>query len=180
MPTLQIDVIRGASGGGFSGSPNCGWPGGTPLAIYYAASTRDTHALSLLEPRLRCEDDPAFFAKPTPWASVAACTRGLWTPSAERAIRVAMTSPQLAMLDPQHLFPADPGVRHCQIHGGGPAPGRVFAGLCGVSLTGPPSAKIVRFVEAWSVGPRTFRHHWSVLGSTLITQSGASPPQLWS
>lgn len=178
--TVDVTVLRGWNGGGFSASPGCGWPGGTPASIYLAASVGDSRALALMEPRLRCEDDPAFFVEPTPWASVTACTHGLWTSAAERAIREAETSRQLSALDARHLFPADPGARRCRIHGGGPAPGRVFHGTCGVRLTGPPSAKTVHFVEAWSVDHRVFRHRWSVRGATVVAQSGAAPPQLWS
>jgi hypothetical protein len=172
MPTVDVEVGRGASGGGFSGSPNCGWPGGTPLAIYYAAAVRDTHALRLLEPRLRCEDDPAFFAMPTPWASVVSCTRGLWTPLAERAIRAAKQTRVLGTVT--HSFPDDPGVVRCQIRAGG---SRVVGGLCGVTLSGPASKKLVHFTETWNLGGRILRHHWTIAGKTLIGQSGPPPPQ---
>ena len=171
MPSVEVDVVRGAAGGGFSGSPGCGWPGGTPIAVYYAASVRDVHMLDLLEPRLRCEDDPAFFAQPTPWASIVACTHGLWTPAAERAIRIAERSKGLGHV----RFPADPGVVRCRI----PAPHRPLYGLCGVDLTGPASHKVVHLVETWAEGRRVFRHHWTIRGETVVAQSGPTPPQEW-
>lgn len=182
MAVIDVEVIRGASGGGFSASPGCGWPGGTPASIYYAASTGDSRVLRLLESRLRCEDNPAFFAKPTPWASVVACTRGLWTPLAERAIKAAKTSTALVPLHAAKLFPADPGVVRCRIPAGGVfstnGP-RIFYGLCGVSLTGPPSNKVVHFVETWAQGRHVFRHHWTIQGTSLVSQRGPTPPQLW-
>jgi hypothetical protein len=177
-PVVEVDVVKGADGSSFSGMPNCGWPGGTPLAVYWDASSRDERALQRDSARLRCEDDPAFFAKPTPWASINACTHGLWTSAAERAIRRAETAPELALLRPVTLFPHDPGVVRCRIPAGGPTV-RVFYGLCGVSLTGPPSTKLVHFVETWAEGGHIFRHHWTLHGSTLIGQRGAVPPQLW-
>jgi hypothetical protein len=181
MPTVDVVVVRGAPGG-FSGSPGCGWPGGTPSSIYYAASIRDRHTLNLLERRLRCEDDPAFFVRPSPWASILACTHGLWTPAAERAIGVAETSSALQLLRPEKLFPADPGVVRCRIPAGGPVSRsgpRILDGLCGVSLTGPASDKTVHFVETWAQGRHVSRHRWTVHGATLVTQSGPVPPQLW-
>jgi hypothetical protein len=180
MPMLSISVKRGWSGGGISGSPWCGWPGGTPIEIYYAASVRDAKGLRRAEPLLRCEDDPLLFATPTPWASVAACTHGLWTRAAEQAIRVAATAPAIAGLNPGMLFPRDPGAKRCRIPAGGPSPGRTFAGLCEVKLTGAPSAKAVHFAETWSVARRRFTHSWVIRGRTLLTQSGSPPPQMWS
>jgi len=178
MPEVQVDVVRGASVSSFAGSPNCDWPGGTPLAVYWDASRRDRSSLRRDSARLRCEDDPALFAKPTPWASVVACRHGLWTPAAERAIRRAETAPQLALLRPATLFPHDPGVVRCRVAAGGPVM-RTFGGLCGVSLSGPASAKLVHFTETWAQGRHVFRHHWTVRGATLVGQRGSVPPQLW-
>jgi hypothetical protein len=179
MPTVDVSVRRGGSGG-FSGSPGCGWPGGTPIAIYYAASTKDRASLAREEPLLRCEDDPTLAVQPTPLASAVACTRGLlWTPAAEREIRRAETVPQLTGFDPSKLFSADPGVRRCLIQAGGPPLGRILLGLCGVSLTGPPSRKTLHFVESWTLAGHLFRHHWIVRGRRVVTQSGPAIPQLW-
>ena len=125
MAQVEVKVMRGPRGltfSPFAGNPNCDWPGGTPIAIYYAASVKDTHTLSRVEPLLRCEDDPMLLAKPTPWASVVACTRGLWTPASERDIRKAEGAPQLAPLSPSTLFPRDIGAIHCRIPAGGPDP----------------------------------------------------------
>jgi hypothetical protein len=143
-PNVAVAVEHGAS---FTGIPFCGWPGGTPLAIYWAASRSDARTLAVAEQRLRCEDDPALFAKP--WASIAACVHGLWTRAAERAIRVAERARRLALVRAATIFPPDPGVVRCRI----PGPfARAYGGLCGVRLTGPPSRKLVRLVEAWSEG----------------------------
>jgi hypothetical protein len=178
VPVVQVDVVQGAKGSRFGGMVGCGWPGGTPLAIYFDASRNDARVLRLDSARLRCEDDPAFFAKPTPWASINACTHGLWTPAAERDIRRAEAARQLTLLHPRSLFPADPGVVRCRIPAGGPTT-RTFYGLCGTDLTGPASRKLVHFVETWAQGKRIFRHHWTLRGTTLISQSGPVPPQLW-
>jgi hypothetical protein len=180
MPTVDVVVVHGGAGG-FTASPGCGWPGGTPASIYFAAAIRDASSLHLLEPRLRCEDNPSFFATPTPWSSINACVRGLWTKAAEQAIRAAKSAPEITNL-PARLFPADPGVRRCRIPAGGPRRkgGNFTAGLCGVSLTGPASSKTVHFTESWNVGARLRRHHWILRGTTLIGQSGATPPQWWS
>ena len=126
MPVLVVS----SKGSTFSGSPGCGWPGGTPLSIYWAAATRDMHLLDLMEPRLRCEDDPVLFARPPPWASIAACVHGLWTPRAEWLIRTAKR-----LIPDGRLFPPDPGAEPCG------------AGLCGVYLTHVWSRPRVTFVE---------------------------------
>jgi hypothetical protein len=181
MSQVEVKVTRGPKGltfSPFAGNPNCNWPGGTPIAIYYAASVKDTHTLNRLEPLLRCDDDPTLLAKPTPWASVAACTHGLWTPASERDIRKAEGAPQLALLRPSTLFPRDIGAIHCRIPAGGPNP-RTLDGVCGVRLTGPPSAKLVHFVETWSLGGPAHRHTWTVSGSRLVGQRGAVAPQFW-
>jgi hypothetical protein len=181
MAQVEVNVMRGPRGlkfSPFAGNPNCNWPGGTPIAIYYAASIKDTHTLRRVEPLLRCEDDPMLLAKPTPWASVTACTHGLWTPASERVIRTAERAPQLAQLRPAAIFPRDIGVVRCRIAAGG-FTSRTLDGLCGVRLTGPPSAKVVHFVETWGNGRHIFRHTWTVSGSRLVSQRGAVPPQFW-
>jgi hypothetical protein len=171
MPVVQVTVAGGPT---FTGSPNCTWPGGTTIAVYFDASRRDAAALRRDSARLRCEDNTAFFVSPTPYASINACRHGLWTAAAERQIRAAKAAlPQLGS-----IFPADPGVVGCRIPAGGPVR-HAFAGRCGVSLTGPPSAKLVHFVEAWSQGSRTWRHTWTVRRSTVIAEGGPIPPQLW-
>lgn len=177
MPTVDVSVKRGAAGGGLSGSPYCAWPGGAPLAIYYAASTKDARALRRAEPLVRCDEDRSLAVSPTPWASVAACIHGLWTPAAEWAIRRAETATALANLAPTTLFPGDPGARRCRIPAGGPQM-RTFPGLCEVKLTGPPSAKLVHFAETWYLDGRHWTHRWTIRGRTLVSTSGAPPPQL--
>jgi hypothetical protein len=181
MPLVELKVMRGPRGltlSRFAGNPNCNWPGGAPLAVYYAASVNDAPMLSRVERLLRCEDDPMLLAKPTPWASVAACTRGLWTPASERDIRKAEEAPQFAPLSPSTLFPRDIGAIHCRIPAGGLAP-RTLSGVCGVRLTGPPTSKLVHFVETWSPGGPVHRHRWTISGSTLLSERGPVPPQLW-
>jgi hypothetical protein len=178
IPQLVIDTNNKGAQTSFGGSPWCGWPGGTPLAIYFAASQRDTTMLARAEPLLRCEDDPDLFVKPTPYASVVACTHGLWTPASERDIATAERAPQLAPLRPATIFPRDIGAIRCRIPAGGPV-SRALAGVCGVRLTGPPSSKLVHFVETWSQGQHIFRHRWTIKGSTLLSQRGPVPPQLW-
>jgi hypothetical protein len=126
MPVLVVS----SKGSTFSGSPGCGWPGGTPASIYWAAATRDTHLLDLMEPRLRCEDDPMLLAEPTPWASITACVHGLWTPRAERLIRTAKRH-----VPGGSRFPADPGAEPCGTD------------ICGVSLRHVWSRPLVTFVE---------------------------------
>ena len=179
LPQLVIDANSKGTHTSISGTPWCGWPGGTPLAIYFAASQQDTVALTRAELLLRCEDDPDLFVKPTPWASVFACTHGLWTPASERDIRKASRATQLALLRPTTIFPRDIGATRCRIPAGGPV-ARTLDGLCGVRLTGPPSSKLVHFGETWSTGGRVFRHTWTIKGSTLLSQRGPAPPQLWS
>lgn len=178
VPVVQVDVANGEKASSFGGMAGCGWPGGTPLSIYLDASGGDGVDLRRDSARLRCEEYPAFFAKPTPWASINACTHGLWTPAAERDIRTAEKAPQLALLRPRSLFPVDPGVVRCRIPAGGLV-GRSFYGLCGVSLSGPASSKLVDFVETWAQRKHVFRHRWTLRGATLINQRGSVPPQLW-
>lgn len=183
MPQLVIDANNKGRKSGFSGSPWCGWPGGTPLAIYFAASQHDTAMLAQAEPLLRCEDDHDLFVKPTPWASVVACTRGLWTPRSERLIRLAEHALAIAVLQPRSLFPNDIGARRCAIPAGGPVR-RTLAGLCGVSVKKVWSTPTVTFVESWprdaSANARAVFQITVENGRTRLTaKRGATPPQLW-
>lgn len=174
-PVVRVDTADGTS---YSGIPNCGWPGGTPLAIFWDASGGDRGALRRDSARLRCEDDPALLVHPTPWASVFACTHGLWTPAAERAIRRAETATPLAGLRPATLFPRDPGAVRCRVPAGGPV-ARSLPGLCEVRLTGPASSKLVHFAESWRANGHSFRHRWTIRGATVVAERGPVPPQLW-
>lgn len=146
-PILTVSSTRRGRPTSFAGQPGCGWPGGTALAVYWAAASRDVRTLELLEPRLRCDDDPALLAEPTPWRSVFACTHGLWTPRTARLIRIAERVPAIAELRPRSLFPAQIGTRRCRIHGGG---------LCEVEVTHVWSSPRVAFTESWSSGRRTW------------------------
>ena len=98
MPQLTVTTSRDGEKASFGGSPNCGWPGGAALAVYFLAAQRDAQGLDRSEPLLRCDDNPTLLARPTPWASVVACVRGLWTPRTERLIRVAERLPAIAAL----------------------------------------------------------------------------------
>lgn len=183
-PVVEVNTAWSGRTSSFDGAPGCGWPGGTALAIYWAAASRDAKALSALEPRLRCDDDPTLLAMPPQWASIAACTHGLWTPQAERLIRLAATVPQLVGLRPRTLFPHDVGARRCAISAGGPIV-RTIHGLCGVTVKNVWSAPEVDFTEQWTwIGTHTAkRHHWRVRITDgrprLVSQAGPIPPQLW-
>jgi hypothetical protein len=180
-PTLAITATTGSRTVRFGGQPFCDWPGGTALGIYWAASEQDLGPLVKVEPRLRCDTDPRLLATPTPWASVSACVRGLWTPRSERLISEAALAAGL----PAHaraLFPRDVGVLPCTIPIAGPMQGKTVQGTCGVSLTDARSIPTVTFVEDWPRGGnRTHRHSWQVSirgGKPRLTQQqGPIPPQ---
>ena len=184
IPRLTVTTRRDGEKASFGGSPNCGWPGGAALAVYYEAATRDLHALDLTEPRLRCDDDPTLLARPTPLASVVACVHGLWTPRTERLIRIAERLPAVAALGPR-LFPTEIGARRCTIPAGGPYPGKLLHGLCGLTVKHVWSAPTVTFVETW---PRTATAHARAILQVTITNGharlsarrGVVPPQLWA
>jgi hypothetical protein len=177
-PAIEVNATWNGRTSSFGGQPGCGWPGGAALAVYWAASIRDTKSLSIFEPRLRCDDDPTLLAMPPRWPSVAACMHGLWTPRTERLIRVAERVPPLAGLTPRALFPHDIGVRRCALHAGGPKL-RTIDGLCGVNVKDVWSTPEVILTEAWAGR----RHSWRVkiLAGVprLVGQTGPVPPQLW-
>jgi hypothetical protein len=163
----------------YSDSPGCDWPRGTETGIYYAAATGVLRALARYERTLRCDDDPALFAKPPRWASIAACVHGLWTPRTERLIRDAAR-----VLRPLGVaFPRDIGARPCAIPRGGPFRRRRLAGTCGVNVRRVWSRPVVTFVEAFPNGGREQRHVWRVGVSgdraRVLLQSGPPPPQYW-
>lgn len=181
-PTVTVSTRAGGKSATFSGQPGCGWPGGTPLAIYWAATRRDLRSLTLMEPRLRCDDDPRLLARPTPSVAVAACTHGFWTARNEGLIRLAETIPDLRVLRPRQLFPRDVGVFPCRIVVGGPTT-KVASGECGVAVRNAWSTPTVSFVEALR-GPagELFRHRWVVRIADgrprLVAQSRNAVPQL--
>ncbi|HEY4413826.1 MAG TPA: hypothetical protein VGN06_12580 [Gaiellaceae bacterium] len=168
----------------FSGVPDCDWPGGVGLAIYYDAAHRNAHWLALDEHHLGCDDDPTLLAKPTPWPSVFACTHNLWTPRTARLIRIAEQLPPIASID-HGLFPTEIGARACTIPAGGPMPGLRLAGSCGVTVKKVWSTPTVTFVESW---PRKGnKHRRAILRMTFlhgkpgpIVHFGVGLPQLWS
>ncbi|MFL5963037.1 MAG: hypothetical protein ACJ757_09130 [Gaiellaceae bacterium] len=177
-PVIEVKATRNGRTSSFGGQPGCGWPGGAALAVYWAASIRDTKWLSIFEPRLRCDDDPRLLAMPPRWPSIAACMHGRWTPRTERLIRVAEHVPSLAGLAPRGLFPDDIGVRRCAIDAGGPEL-RTIDGLCSVNVKDVWSTPEVSFTEEWAKR----RHSWrvTILDGTprLDSQTGPVPPQLW-
>jgi hypothetical protein len=185
MPVISVQATWHGRSTSLGGSPGCTWPGGTALAVYWAASRGDEHLLRMMQPRLRCDDDATLLAKPTPWRSVFACTHGLWTPHTAGLIRLAETLPQIAGLQPSTVFPNQIGVRRCQIHAGGPPSPRhrVLGGYCEVNVATVWKHPRVSFTESWPNGRRIQRHTWvvAVLGSRarLEAQRGAMPPQYW-
>jgi len=181
-PEVAVEATRGSKHARFGDVPNCSWPGGGVLAVYYDAITKNEKLLASDEARLRCEDDPVLLATPKPWVSIEACLHGFWTPRNERLIRAAEQVPQLRALQPQRLFPRDVGVLPCRITVGGPTR-RHITGKCGVSITHAWSTPTLVFTESWSgwSGP-PYRHHWVVEiahgHARLTAQSHGALPQL--
>jgi hypothetical protein len=167
----------------FSGNPDCTWPGGVGLAVYFDAAGHEARYLAPTERRLRCDDDPALLVTPRPEVSVFACTHNLWTPRTAELIRIAKRSPAIRTLGPK-LFPDQIGNPRCTIHGGGPAPGVVFHGVCEVTVKKVWSTPTVTFVESWRDGGKRWRSGVRLVishGQVASTQRlGVVPPQLWS
>jgi hypothetical protein len=184
-PNLTVTVQRAGTTRELGGQPFCEWPGGTALGVYWAAGRRQSRLLRLAEARLRCDEDRRLLARPTPWASVFACTHGFWTAHDERLIRTAEGVPALRALDPRRLFPPEVGVEPCRIAVGGPSM-RVILGKCGVAVRNAWSRPTVTFVEALgpsaAAGGRSFRHRWVVRIASgrplLVAQSRNVVPQL--
>lgn len=181
-PVIHVQTQWRGRSFAFSGEPGCEWPGGTALAIFWAASRDDLKTVALLEPRLRCDDDPVLLAKPTPWRSVFACTHGLWTPRTAKLISLAETLPQIAGLQPRDLFPRQIGVRRCQMSAGGPKQ-HLLGGFCEVDVKRVWSRPQISFTESWPAGKQIARHTWIVSvvkgKPRLESQHGAAPPQRW-
>ena len=188
LGTPGLDVKVSATDDGktasFDGLPDCAWPGGVGLAIYYDAAQRNAHWLALDEHHLGCDDDPTLLVKPTPWPSVFACTHNLWTPRTARLIRVAAHLPQIASID-HGLFPAQIGARACVIPAGGPAPGLRLQGTCEVTVKNVWSTPTVTFVESW---PRTGAKRYRAILRVVFVHGKPGPvehlgvalPQLWA
>lgn len=130
-PVVSVSSSRGS----FSGEPGCGWPGGTALEVYWAATRDDRHVLDLMEPRLRCDEDPRLVVKDTPWSMVVACVHGRWTPRTERMIRLAK---RVLPAGRRSLFPRDVGTASCAVGA---------QGLCGVNVTHLWATPRVTFAE---------------------------------
>jgi hypothetical protein len=182
-PALTVTTSSRGATHTFGGEPGCDWPVGPTIEAYWAAIQRDEKELGRVEATLRCEEDPALLARPTPLASAVACTHGLWTPHSEELIRIAEQMPALAALQPSHLFPHDIGAVNCTIHAGGFVHGKNLSGLCGVTMKNVWSKATVSFTEDWPSGAgKTARHIWHVVLEgkrvTATTQSGPVPPQL--
>jgi len=182
-PELVVEATRGSRHTRFSDVPDCGWPGGVVVAVYYDAITMNAKSLASDEARLRCEDDPVLLATPKPWVSIEACLHGFWTSRNERLIWAAEQVPQLDALQARNLFPRDVGVLRCRISAGGPV-NRQISGKCGVSITHAWSTPTLTFTESWSGSPGPpHRHQWIVEivhgHARLIAQRGRSTiPQL--
>jgi hypothetical protein len=176
MPQLSVWTRTGAHASRFGGYPGCGWPGGAALAIYWGAIQREPTMIAAWRPVLRCDEDPVLRARPTPYASLNACTHRLWTPRTELLIRRAEHLPAIAALHPRRLFPSEIGARRCAL-------GRRLRGLCGVYVRNVWSRPRAAFVVDWrDARNRAQRHTWRVFFSgtqpVRLAQSGAPPP--WS
>ena len=183
-PTLSVTTSARGATHRFGGEPGCDWPVGPTVELYWAAIQRDAKELGRVESTLRCEEDPALLARPTPLASAVACAHGLWTPRSEKLIRLAETTPALAALQASHLFPRDIGAVECTIQAGGFVAGRKLPGVCGVTMKNVWSKATVSFTEDWNSGSgNTARHVWHVVirGTRVVatSESGPMPPQLW-
>jgi hypothetical protein len=183
MAQVTVTSTKNGKTTTFSAAPDCTWPDGIGAAVYFLAASEKPHWLALTEKRLRCEDDPALLVRPTPMLSVFACNHNLWTPRAAKLIRIAKNTPVIRALDGSKLFPTQIGDRECVIHGGGPAPGVVFHGVCEVTVKRVWSTPTVSFVESWSEGGK----RWHA-GERLVIKReqvisaqhiGVNPPQLW-
>jgi len=183
MAVVTVTVRANGHSTTFTGNPDCTWPGGVGLAVYYDAATKHPEWLKPTEKRLRCDDDPALLVTPRPEVSVFACTHNLWTPRTAKLIRIAKRSPVITSLGPK-LFPNQIGDRQCVIHGGGPAPGTTIHGLCEVTVKKVWSTPTVTFVESWTVGGRMWHSRFGLLirGGRVVSihLSGSDPPQRWS
>jgi hypothetical protein len=179
-PVVSVSSNWNGRRASFAGEPGCDWPGGTGLAVYWAAVDKDEHALGQFEPRLRCDDDPTLLAKPTPWRSVFACTHGLWTPRTAKLIRIAEQVPPIPGLAPRSLFPQQIGTRRCRILAGGEGV-RHLAGSCEVNVTRVWDHPRVSLTENWSAGSGMRRHTWvvTIVGNKgkLTGQRGPVAPQ---
>jgi hypothetical protein len=185
-PDMAVVTVSAKASGratAFSGNPDCTWPGGVGLAVYFDAAGHEARYLAPTEKRLRCDDDPALLVTPRPEVSVFACTHNLWTPRTAELIRIAKRSAAIKSLG-SHLFPNQIGNPQCTIHGGGPAPGVVFHGVCEVTVKKVWSTPTVTFVESWRDGGKRWRSGVRlVIGNGHVTSTqriGVDPPQLWS
>ena len=106
MPEVSVTATANGATRRFDGSPDCSWPGGQAVGVYFDAAQKDKTHLARSESLLRCDEDPVLFTVPTPLASVFACTHGLWTPRSEQLIRLAETTPALAGAAAVALVPA--------------------------------------------------------------------------
>lgn len=182
-PQVTVTTAREGKKTTFSAVPNCTWPDGVGVAVYFDAATRQARSLTPTEQRLRCEDDPALLVTPTPQLSVFACRHNLWTPRTAKLIRIANRAPAIRSLDGSKLFPAQIGDRQCVIHGGGPAPGVVFHGVCEVTVKNVWSTPTVTFVESWSLGGKRLRagERLIIKGNRVVAVHELGvPPQLWA
>lgn len=156
-PQVTVTSERNGKTATFTAVPDCTWPDGVGAAVYFDAASHEVAYLVPTERRLRCEDDPSLLATPTPEPSVFACRHNLWTPRTAKLIRIADHAPAVRSVDGSKLFPHQIGDRQCVMHGGGPAPGVVFNGVCRVTVKKVWSTPTVTFVESWGDGGKRWR-----------------------
>jgi len=185
-PNMAVVTVTARTNGHtttFSGNPDCTWPGGVGLAVYFAAAGHEARYLAPTERRLRCDDDPALLVTPRPEVSVFACTHNLWTLRTAELIRIAKHAPSVRSLGP-NLFPNQIGNPQCTIHGGGRAPGVVFHGVCEVTVKKVWSTPTVTLVESWRDAGKRWRSGVRLVirdGHVTSTHRiGVDPPQLWA
>lgn len=184
MAQVTVTSVENGKTTTFSAAPDCTWPDGVGAAVYFLAASERPQWLLVTERRLRCEDDPALLVRPTPMLSVFACNHNLWTPRTAKLIRLAGHAPAVRTLGGSKLFPAQIGDRPCVIHGGGPAPGVVFHGVCEVTVKKVWSTPTVTFVESWSDGGRRWHAGVRLIFErdhvAAVHRLGVAPPQLWN
>lgn len=182
-PRVTVTGRRNEKTTTFSVEPDCTWPGGVGAAVYFVAASHELGYLGPAERRLRCEDDPALLVTPTPWVSVEACNHNLWTPRTAKLIRIGERSARVRTLGVR-LFTTQIGDRQCVIHGGGPAPGVVFRGVCEVTVKRVWSQPTVTFIESWHDGGKLWHagYRLTIRGGRIVSTEplGVAPPQLWA
>lgn len=183
-PSLKIRATANGKTVRYGGEPFCDLPSGTAVGVFWEASQNNNPELTKTSARLRCGEPPVITESND---SFGACEHGLWTVHSEKLIHVAEQTPAVAALQPERLFPADIGLRACQIPAGGNPRSvqRLLQGQCQVSLKNSWSRPTVTLVEDWPIGTsgKTARHVWQIRitgnRAAVVSQAGPVPPQLW-